>query len=176
MRMKHAILATYIATIFAANWMIGNVGTCYPGGPCVIPVGFGLLAPSGVLMVGAALFLRDHLQEAAGRRWVFGAILAGAALSALLSPALALASGAAFLVSELADYAVYSPLRERSKPLAMLASGVVGGAVDSALFLWLAFGSLDFFTGQFVGKAGMALLGAAALVAWRGWRDLRAAA
>jgi hypothetical protein len=34
----------------------------------------------------------------------------------------------------------------------VLASGVVGAAVDSALFLWLAFGSLDYLTGQIVGK------------------------
>lgn len=31
-------------------------------------------------------------------------------------------------------------------------SGIAGALVDSALFLWLAFGSLDFMLGQFVGK------------------------
>ncbi len=47
------LFLAYIATIPAANWLIGNVGTtCVPNGPCLIPVGFGLMAPSGVLMVG----------------------------------------------------------------------------------------------------------------------------
>ncbi|MBN4747477.1 VUT family protein, partial [Pandoraea nosoerga] len=55
-----ASLVGFIATIPLANWLIGNVGTtCVPGGPCIIPVGFGLMAPSGVLMVGLALVLRD---------------------------------------------------------------------------------------------------------------------
>ena len=43
-----------------ANWLIGNVGvTCIPGGPCLIPVWPGIMSPSGVLMIGAALVLRD---------------------------------------------------------------------------------------------------------------------
>ena len=37
-------------------------------------------------------------------------------------------------------------------------SNTVGLMVDSALFLWLAFGSLAFFWGQVVGKAWMTLL------------------
>ena len=36
--------------------------------------------------------------------------------------------------------------------LAVLASSVVGLIADSVLFLWLAFGSLDFLAGQVVGK------------------------
>ena len=34
---------------------LGNVGTvCVPNGPCLIPVAPGLMAPSGVLLIGAA--------------------------------------------------------------------------------------------------------------------------
>ena len=56
--------AAYALTIPAANYMIGNVGTvCIPDGPCLIPVGFGVMAPSGVLMIGAALLLRDAVHE-----------------------------------------------------------------------------------------------------------------
>ena len=40
----------------------------------------------------------------------------------------------------------------------MVASGVVGLIVDSIIFLWLAFGSLDFLMGQVVGKGWMVLL------------------
>ena len=42
--------------------------------------------------------------------------------------------------------------------LAVLASGVVGLIADSVLFLWLAFGSLDFLAGQIVGKLWMVVL------------------
>lgn len=156
--------ALFALTIPAANWMIGHVGACAPGGPCLIPVGFGLMAPSGVLMVGLALVLRDWLHELGGRGMAFAAILVGAGLSfGLATPALAVASGAAFLLSETADLAVYAPLRQRHRPLAVMASGVVGAAVDSALFLWLAFGSLDFLAGQVVGKLWMSA-GAAVLL------------
>jgi uncharacterized PurR-regulated membrane protein YhhQ (DUF165 family) len=151
---KIALFSAFIATIPAANWLIGNVGTeCIPNGPCLIPVGLGLSAPSGVLMIGAALVLRDAIQEIGGVKLASVAILIGAALTWLIaSPALAVASIAAFVVAEFADLAVYTPLRRKGLSLAILASGLVGSVVDSAVFLWLAFGSLDFMTGQVVGK------------------------
>ena len=167
MRYKPMLWGAYIASIWLANWMISNVGDCIPNGPCVIPVGLGLYAPSGVLMIGAALVLRDAIHETYGRRWVIVGIVVGAGLSAAVSPALALASGVAFAVSETGDFAIYEPLRRYSKPLGIAVSGIIGGAIDSALFLVLAFGSLDFFAGQFVGKTEMALLGAAVLIGSR---------
>jgi uncharacterized PurR-regulated membrane protein YhhQ (DUF165 family) len=135
----------YLLTIVLANWAIQRFG--------LVPVGFGLLAPAGVYFAGLAFTLRDLTQEALGRWWCVVAIVAGAGLSFLLGDGrIAAASGAAFLLSELADFAVYQPLRERRWLLAVFASGVVGAALDSALFLALAFGSLDFWLGQFVGK------------------------
>ena len=73
-------------------------------------------------------------------------------------PSLVLASGVAFLVSELADLAVYTPLARRRLIAAVVASSLVGLVVDSVVFLWLAFGSLEFLLGQVVGKAWMVLL------------------
>ena len=163
--MKWLALIGFLLTIPAANWMIGHVGHCIPNGPCVIPVGFGLEAPSGVLMVGLALVLRDAVHSLLGARWAVAAILAGAVLSTLLAPlALAAASGAAFLVSEAADMAVYAPLREKRLYLALLLSGIVGAIVDSVVFLGLAFGSLQFVEGQIVGKLLMTI--AAMAVLW----------
>ena len=40
----------------------------------------------------------------------------------------------------------------------MFTSSVVGLVVDSIVFLWLAFGSLEFLTGQIIGKLWMVLL------------------
>ena len=87
------------------------------------------------------------------------AIVAGAALSgALAPPQLVVASTTAFFLSELADFAVFTPLQKRGLVLAVLASAVVGLIADSILFLYLAFGSLEFLEGQVLGKAWMVLL------------------
>lgn len=164
--MKYIWLAMFILTIPAANWLIGNFGnTCIPNGPCLIPVGFGLSAPSGVLMVGLALVLRDVIHEIFGSKVAVGAIAVGAIVSAIVaSPSLAIASAVAFALSELADLAVYSPLRKRSISLAVVASGFIGSFVDSAVFLLVAFGSLEYLVGQVAGKAWMTL--AALPVIW----------
>ena len=169
-----AFLAAYIACIPVANWMIGNVGTvCAPHGPCLVPVAPGLMAPSGVLLVGLALVLRDLVQRRLGIVYGFGAIVAGAAISGMLAPfSLVVASTMAFLLSELADFAVYTPLQKRGLVLAVLASSVVGLVADSIVFLWLAFGSFDFLLGQIVGKAWMVLLTLPA-IEWLRRRDRR---
>lgn len=167
-------LALFGLTIPLANWLISHVGTtCVPHGPCVIPVLPGLMAPSGVTMIGVALVLRDLTQRRLGTGVSALAILAGAALSALLAPAsLVIASAAAFLMSEGADLAVYTPLARRRLVVAVVASSVAGLVVDSIVFLWLAFGSLDFLAGQVVGKAWMVLL-SIPFVAWLRRRDER---
>jgi queuosine precursor transporter len=168
-------LILFALTIPAANWLIGHVGiSCVePHGPCVVPVAPGLMAPSGVTMVGVALVLRDLMQRRLGAGISALAILVGSGISALLAPAaLVLASGVAFLFSEFADLAVYTPLARRRLLTAVVASSFVGLVVDSIVFLWLAFGSLDFLLGQIVGKAWMVLL-SIPLVAWLRRRDER---
>ena len=153
-------LVLFGLTIPAANWLIGNAGTvCVPNGPCLVPVWPGVMAPSGVLMVGLALVLRDIVQRRLGPLAGLGAIAVGTLISAVLAPpAIVLASVAAFLLSELADFAVYTPLQRRRFVTAVFASGVIGLVVDSLVFLHLAFGSLDFLAGQIIGKAWMVLL------------------
>lgn len=151
---KYLTLAAYAATIPAANYLIGNVGTeCISQGPCLIPVGFGLMAPSGVLMIGLALVLRDAMQELAGGKWAMAAIVAGSMLSLLVSPvSIAVASAVAFALAELADMAVYTPLRKRGKSLAVLASCAVGSVLDSLIFVFLAFGAIEFAAGTILAK------------------------
>ena len=167
-------LAGYIACIPVANWLIQHAGTaCPPDGPCLIPVAPGLMAPSGVLMAGLALVLRDLVQRRLGVAHGLTAIGAGTVLSAALAPApLVVASAVAFLLSELADFAVYTPLQRRGLVLAVAASSVIGLIADSLLFLWLAFGSLQFLAGQITGKAIMVLLTLPA-IRWLRNRDQR---
>jgi uncharacterized PurR-regulated membrane protein YhhQ (DUF165 family) len=151
----YVAFVAFVASIPSANWMIGHVGVvCIPDGPCLLPVAPGVMAPSGVLLAGLALVLRDVVQRLLGRLWGVFAILVGAVLSAFVTPApLAAASGVAFLLSETVDFIVYTPLQARGLVLAVAASAGVGLVVDSVVFLTLAFHSLEFLAGQCVGKA-----------------------
>lgn len=160
-------LVAFIATVYAANWALNRYGTV-----SVV----GLTAPAGVFFAGLALCLRDFIQETLGRYAVVAAIVAGAVISWRLGAdavipgghvSIALASGLAFLLSEFADLAVYTPLRERSVVAGLIGSNVVGAVVDSALFLWLAFGGLMYFGGQVAGKVLVTIPALVVLGAWR---------
>ena len=169
-----ALFAAFASTVPLANWMIGNVGTlCPPDGPCLIPVAPGLLAPSGVIVAGLAFVLRDLVQRRLGVAWTVAAIAIGAVLSVLVAPpALVFASVVAFLLSELADLGVYTPLQRRGLVLAVVASSMVGLVVDTLLFLQLAFGSTELMWGRIVGKGWM-VLAAIPFIYWLRARDER---
>ena len=141
----------FVITVAAANWTLAKFG--------IVPIGFGMSAPSGVYFAGLAFTFRDLLHERGGRLWVVSAIISGALLSGILEDAqkLALASGIAFLVSEFTDWAIYNPLRRKGWVVAVASSNIGGLIVDSALFLWIAFGSLEFIEGQIVGKTYMTI-------------------
>lgn len=151
--------AAFMLCVPIANYLIQNIGTfCVPDGPCLIPVGMGLTAPSGVLVAGLALVFRDLVQRRLGFWPAVVAILLGSALSAFIAPPqLVIASGVAFLLAEIADLLVFTPLQKRGLVTAVVASSLVGLVVDSAVFLQLAFGSLKYLPGQVVGKAWMVL-------------------
>lgn len=164
MKTKLAAAAGFIATIVAANIVTTKYG--------MVPVGFGLTATAGTYFAGLAFILRDLIQDKAGRAWVAFLIVAGAGLSFVLcapfiagpqhGPAswwrIALASMTAFLLSEAADFAVYTPLRKRGYIRAAVSSNVVGSAIDTVLFLTIAGIPLEqAFAGQMVGKVAVTL-------------------
>jgi uncharacterized PurR-regulated membrane protein YhhQ (DUF165 family) len=158
-------VAGLVGTVVVANALTERYG--------FVPVGLGLTATAGTYAAGLALGLRDAVHELLGRRGVLAAIAAGAVASYLVAPALALASAAAFLAGELADLAVYSPLRRRSLYAALAASNAVGAAVDTVLFVWLAFGwaaVAGAWQGQVLGKAWVTLACLGALAGWRASR------
>lgn len=144
----------FVGSVVVANALVLWLG--------VIPVGLGLMAPAGVVVVGLSFWLRDRLHLALGWPGVLSALLVGGVISALASPALAVASVSAFLASETLDGLVFQSLRRRYV-LAVLASNVVGLIVDSLVFLSLAFGSLAYLPGQVWGKAWWTI----AFLAWR---------
>jgi len=169
----------FVFSIFMANFFIRNVGTyCTPDGVCLIPMwpSFGIgdgMAPSGVLWAGVALTMRDLVQRRLGFWWSWGAVALGAALSALLDPGLALASGGAFFLAETLDLFVYTPLQRKNLIGAVVASNIVGLIADSLVFLWLAGLPLIYAEGQIVGKLWMTALALPLLYGIRAWDGRR---
>ena len=129
-RLAAAATVAYAAAIVAANRLTFRYG--------LIPVGFGLTATAGTYCAGCALMLRNQVQDLLGRTFVAAAILAGAALSALFSPTLALASGTAFATGELIDTALYTPMRRIGWARAVLAASLLGAILDTLVFLYIA--------------------------------------
>lgn len=128
---RFLLAIVYVGTVWAANLLTDHFH--------LHPLAWDLMVPMGTWVAGLALIVRDLLHEAGGRWWVAGGIAAGTLVSALTtSPALALASGVAFAVSEVADWGVYTRLRRRSPLAAVLLSGAVGAPIDTVLFLWLS--------------------------------------
>lgn len=118
---------TYIALIVAVNWGF----TVVP----LIKMPGGEMWPPMSLVVGFIFVVRDFAQREVGHK-VLIAMLIGAALSYVMaSPYVAAASAAAFLVSELADWLVYTvtkrPLSQR-----ILFSSLIGTPIDSVVFLY----------------------------------------
>lgn len=150
-RLGYAAAAAFVVSIVAANYVTTRYG--------FVGVGLGLTATAGTYLAGLALGLRDVVQDALGRWGVLAVITVGAAVSyALADGRIATASAIALLLSEVADWRVYTPLRDRW-PAAVLASNVVGAVVDTFAFLLIA----GFFTwhavpGQLVGKVVWATL------------------
>jgi len=142
--MRSAAVAGYVACIVAANLALDRWGMI---------VVAGVMLPAGVWFAGATFTLRDIVDDLGGRLWVIGAILAGGAASMLFAPSFAIASSVAFLISESADWAVYSPIKRRNRWAAIAASNTVGSVVDSLIFLRLAFGSFDGWLSLTIAKA-----------------------
>lgn len=136
----------YVATVVTANVAVTQYG--------VISIAPGLVAPAGVVFAGLVLLLRDAIPD---RRLVLVLVAVGAVLSAFLSdPAIALASAAAFAVSELVDWALFEWRRRRGASWgnAAFTSNLVSAPLDTVAFLWLAgFGLAPaLIAGQLVGK------------------------
>ncbi|MGA6164162.1 VUT family protein [Amycolatopsis magusensis] len=148
-------MAGYIGTIVAANWASASWPTVSIGELDVL---------AGAVCAGLVFSLRDLVHEQFGWRGALTAIAGGIGLSWLLaSPAVAMASAAAFATSETADFTAYLALRNRPRIVAMIGSNVAGLLVDSLVFTPLAFGTWDAVGGQIIGKAAATLAAIAAV-------------
>lgn len=101
-----------------------------------------LIIPAGSVFVGVTFVLRDLVQLQRGRRFVYRAILAASAISAVVSllcgdtPYVALASVAAFTASETIDTEIFARLK-KSIGARVTLSGIIGGIADSIIFVIL---------------------------------------
>ena len=123
--MKFNFTAFYIILIVLVNWGF----TVVP----LIPI-LGEMFPPMSLAVGLIFVLRDFAQREIGHK-VIGVMLIGGLLSYFMAdPFVAIASVTAFLISESADWGIYTWTK---KPFAqrILISSIVSTPIDSAVFL-----------------------------------------
>jgi uncharacterized PurR-regulated membrane protein YhhQ (DUF165 family) len=151
--MRIPYTALYIALIAFVNWAFVVVD------PIRLPGG--VIWPPMTVFVGFVFVVRDFAQREIGH-YVLAAMLVGVMLSYFMAgPNVATASALAFLISEMADWSVYSftrmPLSQR-----VLWSSVISTPIDTFVFLSM----LDFFS--ITGAAVMTLskLVGAVIVWW----------
>ena len=140
-------VALYLSAIVAANLSVAHFG------PVSTPY-------NAFLFIGLNLATRDRLHDLWGKhvaRNMLLLIAAGAAISYALNAGagrIALASVAAFALSEALDAAIYHLRRHRPYLVRSNTSNLFGAAVDSVVFPVLAFGGFPWviILGQFTAK------------------------
>ena len=124
MRFKYTAL--YIVLIVLVNWGFTVVPLVdLPGGEKWPPMS---------LIVGLIFVARDFAQREIGHRVIIAMLIAAALSYVMANPFVAVASLSAFLISEFADWAVYSFTR-RPFSQRILLSSLIGTPLDSAVFL-----------------------------------------
>lgn len=121
-------VALYVVAIVAVNWMFTAIA------PWSTPLGDLYLAN---VVVGFIFVLRDYAQREVGHYILFATALAGVLTWFMVDPAIAAASITAFILSETADWGVYSFLR---RPLSqrILISSMIAVPLDTLAFQYLA--------------------------------------
>jgi uncharacterized PurR-regulated membrane protein YhhQ (DUF165 family) len=166
-------LGLYCIAIPISVFLTSNVGIGCDTGPCTLPAAPGMMATSGSFSIGAIFVLRDYIQRRIGIGVSACAVVMGAALGGfLVSPALLIASTGALLVSGMIDLLIYTPFARKRFVTAVVLSSLISALLDSVIFLWLAFHSLDLLPGQFAAKAWVIVL-AIPLTKWLSKRDRR---
>ena len=121
-------VALYVAAIVAVNWMFTAIA------PWATPLGDLYLAN---IVVGFVFVLRDYAQREIGHSVLAATAVGGVLTWFMVDPAIALASITAFILSEMADWGVYSYMR---RPLSqrILFSSLIAVPLDTLAFQYLA--------------------------------------
>lgn len=139
----------YLGSIVVANLLVMQFG---------IVQAVGISFPAGAVAIGMTFTARDLVQRRFGKWGCWLWMFVAAAISALFSPTLALASLGAFVVAEGLDWAVFTttPLSFRGRAIV---SNIVGTPLDSIIFVYLAFGPIwEAMWGQTIIKLASSLL------------------
>lgn len=143
-------VALYVVAIVLVNW------TFIVLAPWATPLGDLYIAN---LIVGAVFVLRDYAQREVGHKVLIATAVAGVITYFMVDKSLAVASIAAFTLSEMADWAVYSftkkPLQQR-----IIWSSLISVPLDTLAFQYLAqYLSPASFTTEVISKAvGVAIV------------------
>jgi queuosine precursor transporter len=157
----------YLAAIILANVLTAAFA----------PISLGLLIiPVGSFLIGATFIFRDLVQNKYGKKktyvFIIIALVASAICSYLLGDTLMIvfASAVSFIISESSDTEIYSRLKV-SIVNRVFISGVVGGLLDSLIFVTLGMSPIGAgflpweavpyaILGQFLAKLVMQVIGA----------------
>jgi queuosine precursor transporter len=128
----------YLVSIVAANVVTAAFA------PLIMGM---FIVPMGTFLIGATFIFRDLVQNKYGRKKTYMfiglALLASAVVSSILGDTLiiVLASAVTFAIAETTDTEIYSRLK-LPMSLRVLYSGIVGGILDSAIFVVLGLSPL----------------------------------
>jgi queuosine precursor transporter len=132
--MKAFSVACYVTAIVLVNWLFSPAQLVPGVTQWATPFGDIFLAN---FVVGFVFVLRDYAQRAVGHSVLLATLAAGAITYLMVDPVIAVASLTAFVVSEMADWGVYSfwrkPLQQR-----ILVSSLIAAPLDTGLFQYLA--------------------------------------
>ena len=127
-------VGTYIASIILVNWLFAPAQLVQ--GVTIWSTPFGDLFLAN-LVVGFVFVLRDYAQREIGHKILLATLLAGVVTYFMVDPVIAVASISAFVLSEMADWAIFSftrrPLQSR-----ILISSLVAVPLDTLAFQHLA--------------------------------------
>lgn len=169
MKLFAPLAATFFGLVLLANWLASKYTVTVPLTDYV--------APAGVFCIGGVLVLRDWMQQLRGLAWTMPIVYTAGLTSWLVGDLagwtalqkIAVGSVVAFTASETLEALVFTPLRKKRLTLGVALSATAGNALDSYIFLAIAFGSQAFFWGNFWGKTEMIAVGVV-LTALRRWK------
>jgi uncharacterized PurR-regulated membrane protein YhhQ (DUF165 family) len=120
--------ALYVAAIVLVNWMFTSIAPW--------PTALGDLYLANIV-VGFVFVLRDYAQREIGHSVLLATAVGGVITWFMVDPVIAVASITAFILSESADWGVYSFLR---RPLSqrILISSLIAIPLDTLAFQYLA--------------------------------------
>lgn len=124
--MIHTLI--YVLSIVAVNYGFSVVP--------MVPLPNGELWPPMSLVVGFIFVVRDFAQREIGHKVLFAMLVGGIISWFMATPAIAVASIAAFAISELTDWAVFSFTGYRFSQRILLSS-LISTPIDSMVFLGL---------------------------------------